>query len=159
MEDFPKTSAEEAKKLLAEYREKKKIEKNESKVSSVAKPVKKISPTCSVDSETSSNNKIAVIPAELTGFKFACGFDSGADSEGISEKIANFLGDHGVFLPTRLLSVPEKLKAVDGHIVHSKGIPKYALRLRPWPDHALLGISTSKSHLTMKRMFFLVHSW
>ena len=33
----------------------------------------------------------------------------------------NYLGDQGIFLPTRLLSNPEKLKAIDGHLVHSIG--------------------------------------
>lgn len=69
----------------------------------------------------SMDDNTAVVQAELGGFKFSCRIDSGADKTCISETIVNFLGDHGIFLPTRLLSKPEKLNAIDGHIVHSKG--------------------------------------
>lgn len=121
VKDCPKTSAEEAKKLLAAYRQKKKAEKEKSKISSLTNQSKKVAPSVNANDKASSADTTAVIPAELAGFKFACRIDSGADSEGISETIVNFLGDHGVFLPTILPSVPEKLKAVDGHIVHSRG--------------------------------------
>lgn len=71
---------------------------------------------------TSINERTAVVQAELGGWKFACRIDSGADRNAISETAVSFLGDHGVFLPTRLFSSPEKLKAVDGHLVQSKGV-------------------------------------
>lgn len=48
--------------------------------------------------------------------------DLGADRKSISDTIVKFLGDKGIFLHTRIVYNPKKLKAFDGLIVESKGI-------------------------------------
>lgn len=116
VKDCPKTNKEYAKKLLEEFRARKQQDVKPKVSAMVDKETGK-----NPEPTTSTRDDSAVVQAELNGFKFACRIDSGADRDAISEKIINFLGDQGVFLPTRLLSKPESLKAIDGHTVHSKG--------------------------------------
>lgn len=120
VKDCQKTSKEQAKRILEEYRAKKKYNSKAPQVVSLADPHKEMPKKVSVGS--SINDQSAVVQAELGGWKFACRIDSDADRNAISETIMSFLGDNSVFLPTRLLSSPEKLKAVDGHLVRSIGV-------------------------------------
>ena len=118
VKDCPITDKTTAKKLIEQYRERKN-QNTKPSVSALLKGEQKHA----VEHRQLSNGKddSAVVQAELGGYKFACRVDSGADRDAISETIVNFLGDHGVFLPTRLLSQAEKLQAIDGHVVYSKG--------------------------------------
>ena len=120
VKNCPRTSAEYGKKLLDEWRNNKEARKARNASSNVvtSSPSPTSNKTASAKSNSSSS---AVISAEVGGFKFACRIDSGADENGVSDTIVNFLGDKGIFLPTRLLSEPKKLTAVDGHVVLSRG--------------------------------------
>ena len=120
VKDCPITGKELAKKLLADFREKQRQEKKAtSSVSSFSSRSETIPKKAA--SAKSHNDKSAVVSAEIGGYKFACRVDSGADRDGISDTIVNFLGDHGVFLPARFLSEPETMTAVDGHKIASRG--------------------------------------
>ena len=90
----------------------------------MTKPEKKVAP------KKSNNIETAVVQATIGGFKFACRIDSGDDRKAISDTIVCFLGDKGICLPTRFMSEPEKLKAVLGHIVHSKGTAQVSTQIQ-----------------------------
>ena len=67
-----------------------------------------------------NDSSSAFISAVVGGFEFACRIDSGADWNSLSDTIGKFLGDMGIFFPTRLLFKPQRLTAVDCHIVLSR---------------------------------------
>ena len=58
------------------------------------------------------DNGTAVVKAEIGGYKFVCRIDFGEDRDAISENIIKYLGDHHVFLPIKLISEQEELKAI-----------------------------------------------
>lgn len=73
-------------------------EKEQEKKTSVAVLAQPILETKKI--AAAKENDTAFVEAELSGFKFACHIDSGADRDAISETVDNFLGDNGVFIPT-----------------------------------------------------------
>lgn len=77
VKDCSNISSEEAKKLLAAYRGKKKAQTPNAKVSALSYSIKKVATT------PNSNGEIDIVDS--------------SDVEDISETIVNFLGDHGVF--------------------------------------------------------------
>ena len=127
VKDCEITSSAEAKQLLDARRNGIKKFKTESKVgsSSEKKDLKKDTSRTQASSSTGkSTSKPAVVMAELSGYKFACRIDSGADEVAVSDTIIQFLGDQEISLPTIHLRTPKTFKAVDGHIFKSPGTVK-----------------------------------
>lgn len=120
VKDCPITSKEQAKKLLEEYRAKKKATTPTVAALTTPKPSGNSSATPKIASASLSNT--AVVKASMNGFNFACRIDSGADVLAISESIIKFLSEKGIFLPKLELPVPVELQAVDGHYVNSKDV-------------------------------------
>ena len=109
----PKIPADKQKELIDAYKKKKAAEKEQARVSSMDSNSKASNKEDSTDTPT-NRSETAVITAEVSGFKFACRIDSGADKEIISDTIVDFLGSKVVLLLTRRLPVPREYRSVDG---------------------------------------------
>jgi len=121
----PKNSSDEAKRLLDAKRAGIKKEKSESKLASSggSKDAKPSFPAKQSSSSIGgSSAKPALVLAELSGYKFACRIDSGADEVAVSDTIIQFLGDKEILLPSIHLSKAKSFKAVDGHSFKSSGM-------------------------------------
>ncbi|CAN8068627.1 unnamed protein product [Agarophyton chilense] len=123
--DCPDTPPEEAKRLLDAKRAEPRKIKPESKFSSASETLDDKGSNSEAQASSSVEKSSAVpalVMAELSGFKFACRIDSGADEVAVSDTIIQFLGDEGTFLPTLQLSKAKTFKAVDRHTFKSPGM-------------------------------------
>lgn len=103
VKDHPGISAEEAKRLVTEYKNKKAKDMGKSKMNPPAK----------ASAVHSDEVQPAVIQAKLGGFQFNCRLDTGNDvTATISDTIVNFLGEKGGMLPFRPMT--SNLTSVDG---------------------------------------------
>lgn len=116
MKDCSKTTKEQSKKFLEEYK-KKKAEK--SSVSALSARNKTTEGSSSKSTAGRLNDHTAVVEAEINGYKFSCRIDSWSPKEAVSDTIVKFLGDKGHFLPKRPLSNPIELKSFAGRPVKS----------------------------------------